>query len=115
MVFSDSVLDEVRRAADIVRLISEHVTLKKMGGSWKGLCPFHQEKTPSFTVSPERQSYHCFGCGVGGDAAGIARRRRSPLHRRLLRLDQQSNRQERPCGGQGRRGGSRPGTCRRGE
>jgi DNA primase len=67
MAFSDSVLDEVRRAADIVRLISEHVTLKKMGASWKGLCPFHQEKTPSFNVRQDPPVFHCFGCGEGGD------------------------------------------------
>jgi DNA primase len=67
MAFSDSVLDEVRRAADIVRLISEHVTLKKMGSSWKGLCPFHQEKTPSFNVRQDPPIFHCFGCGEGGD------------------------------------------------
>jgi DNA primase len=67
MAFSDSVLDEVRRAADIVRLISENVTLKKMGSSWKGLCPFHQEKTPSFNVRQDPAVFHCFGCGEGGD------------------------------------------------
>ena len=50
MAFPDSFVDEVRRTADIVRVISEHMTLRKMGNSWKGLCPFHQEKTPSFHV-----------------------------------------------------------------
>ena len=50
MAFPDSFVEEVRRVADIVRVISEHVALKKMGTSWKGLCPFHQEKSPSFNV-----------------------------------------------------------------
>jgi DNA primase len=65
--FPDSFLEEVRRSADIVRYISEHVALKKMGTSWKGLCPFHQEKTPSFNVRTEPAVFHCFGCGEGGD------------------------------------------------
>jgi DNA primase len=59
--------DEVRRRADIVSLIGEHVTLKKAGRNYLGLCPFHQEKTPSFNVSPEKQIFHCYGCGEGGD------------------------------------------------
>jgi len=67
MAFSDSFVEEVRRAADIVRVIQDHVALKKLGGSWKGLCPFHQEKTPSFNVRAEPAVFHCFGCGVGGD------------------------------------------------
>ncbi len=67
MAFPDSFVDDVRRAADIVRVISEHVALKKMGASWKGLCPFHQEKTPSFNVRQEPAVFHCFGCGEGGD------------------------------------------------
>jgi DNA primase len=66
-MFPDSFIDEVRRTADIVRYISEHVALKKMGASWKGLCPFHQEKTPSFNVRSEPPVFHCFGCGEGGD------------------------------------------------
>jgi DNA primase len=67
MAFPDSFVDEVRRTADIVRVISEHVTLRKMGNSWKGLCPFHQEKTPSFNVRSDPALFHCFGCGAGGD------------------------------------------------
>jgi DNA primase len=67
MAFPDSFVEEVRHAADIVRVISEHVALKKMGTSWKGLCPFHQEKSPSFNVRQEPAVYHCFGCGEGGD------------------------------------------------
>ncbi|HXK12542.1 MAG TPA: DNA primase [Vicinamibacteria bacterium] len=67
MAFPDGFVEDVRRAADIVRVISEHVALKKMGTSWKGLCPFHQEKTPSFNVRAEPAVFHCFGCGEGGD------------------------------------------------
>ncbi len=67
MAFPDSFVEEVRRTADVVRVISEQVALKKMGNSWKGLCPFHNEKSPSFNVRAEPPIFHCFGCGVGGD------------------------------------------------
>lgn len=59
--------DEIRRRTDAVALISTHAALKKSGRYYKGLCPFHQEKTPSFHVDPERGLFHCFGCGRGGD------------------------------------------------
>src|SRR6266508_1142502 len=59
---------EVRERTDIIELISSYVPLTRAGRSYKGLCPFHQEKTPSFVVFPERQGFHCFGCGRGGDA-----------------------------------------------
>jgi DNA primase len=68
MAFPDGFVDEVRRTADVVQVVSDHVALKKMGVSWKGLCPFHQEKTPSFNVRPEIGRFHCFGCGADGDA-----------------------------------------------
>ena len=61
-------IDDVRNATDIVDLIGAFIKLKKRGKNYVGLCPFHTEKTPSFNVSPERQMYHCFGCGVGGNA-----------------------------------------------
>jgi len=64
---TDEVVERVRAASEITAVVQSHVALKKAGRTWKGLCPFHQEKTPSFTVSPERQTYHCFGCGAGGD------------------------------------------------
>jgi DNA primase len=62
-----SEVDEVRAAADIVRIVDDYVQLRKGGVNLKGLCPFHQEKTPSFSVHPGKQVFYCFGCGVGGD------------------------------------------------
>ncbi len=59
--------EEVRSASDIVQIVGERVPLRRMGRTWKGLCPFHAEKTPSFTVNSERQMWHCFGCNRGGD------------------------------------------------
>jgi DNA primase len=69
MAFSipDEIVDKVREAADIVEVISDHVNLRQTGRSFKALCPFHPEKTPSFVVSREKQIYHCFGCGAGGN------------------------------------------------
>jgi DNA primase len=65
--FPQTFIDEVRSAADIVTVISDTIALRKAGNSYKGLCPFHGEKTPSFNVMRERGFFHCFGCGVGGD------------------------------------------------
>ena len=67
MRFSQDLIDRVREACDVVAVVSEHVQLRRAGRTWKGLCPFHQEKTPSFTVNPDRQIFKCFGCGEGGD------------------------------------------------
>ncbi len=64
-------IEEIRSKIDLVQFISEFLPLKKAGRNYKGLCPFHSEKTPSFMVSPERQIWHCFGCGKGGDAFGF--------------------------------------------
>lgn len=67
MRYSEEILDEIRNRLDIVELISEYVSLKPSGKGYKGLCPFHQEKTPSFMVDSGRQIFHCFGCGEGGN------------------------------------------------
>jgi DNA primase len=67
MAEAGSFAEKVKQQADIVRVIGEYVRLKKTGQNFTGLCPFHQEKTPSFAVHPVRQIYHCFGCGAGGD------------------------------------------------
>ena len=64
---TEQVLDEIRSRIDIADLIGAYVPLKHAGGSYKACCPFHHEKTPSFTVNVERQRYHCFGCGEDGD------------------------------------------------
>ena len=65
--YSDEIIDEVRQNSDIVDIISQYVRLKRSGRNFFGLCPFHNEKSPSFSVSPEKQIFHCFGCGVGGN------------------------------------------------
>ncbi len=66
MYYSDEIIEEVRSRNDIVDVISGYVSLKKKGSSYFGLCPFHSEKSPSFSVSRQRQMYYCFGCGAGG-------------------------------------------------
>ncbi|MGI5950017.1 DNA primase, partial [Peptoniphilus sp.] len=66
-IIDDNVLDEIRERADIVDLIGNYVNLKRSGANYMGLCPFHSEKTPSFSVSPSKKIFKCFGCGEGGD------------------------------------------------
>ncbi len=68
MAISQGFLNELKDRNDIVELISQYVQLKRAGSNMSGLCPFHNEKTPSFTVFPKTRSYYCFGCGAGGDA-----------------------------------------------
>lgn len=65
--YSEELIDEIRRNNDIVDIISQYVNLKKSGRTFFGLCPFHSEKSPSFAVSPDKQIFHCFGCGAGGN------------------------------------------------
>ena len=67
MFYSDEIIEEVRSRNDIVDVISGYVSLKKKGSSYFGLCPFHSEKSPSFSVSSQKQMYYCFGCGAGGN------------------------------------------------
>ena len=67
MFYSEEIVEEVRSRSDIVDVLSRYVKLQRRGSSYLGLCPFHNEKTPSFSVSPDKQIYHCFGCGAGGN------------------------------------------------
>jgi len=66
-LFPQQFIDDLRLQVNILQVIQEYVPLKKTGATWKGLCPFHSEKTPSFHVNPEKGFFHCFGCGVGGN------------------------------------------------
>ena len=70
----DTSVEAVKAVAEILPLVEDYVRLRKSGGTYKGLCPFHQERTPSFTVSPARGTYKCFGCGEGGDAISFVER-----------------------------------------
>ena len=67
MYYPDELVEEVRSRSDIVEVISGYVRLQKRGSTYFGLCPFHNEKTPSFSVTPHKQMYYCFGCGAGGN------------------------------------------------
>ena len=67
MYYSEELIEEVRSRNDIVDVISGYVRLQKKGSSYFGLCPFHNEKSPSFSVSRQKQMYYCFGCGAGGN------------------------------------------------
>ena len=64
---SEATIQEIRSRADIIAIVSRYVELRQAGRNWKGLCPFHNEKSPSFNVSPDREMFHCLGCQVGGD------------------------------------------------
>ena len=72
--YSSEVIDDVRNSNNILEVVSQYVVLKKSGRNYAGLCPFHKEKSPSFYVSPEKQIFHCFGCGEGGDVFGFIRK-----------------------------------------
>src|SRR5918994_3692119 len=66
-LFPQRFIEDLKQQADIVVVIQDYVSLKKAGATYKGLCPFHGEKTPSFQVNRDKGFFHCFGCGVGGD------------------------------------------------
>src|SRR3954463_13146514 len=66
-LFPQTFIDDLRMQANILAVVQEYVPLKRAGATYKGNCPFHNEKTPSFNVHPEKGFFHCFGCGVGGD------------------------------------------------
>ena len=63
----DEIIEAVRLRSNIIEVVSRYVQLKKTGKNYTGICPFHRERTPSFTVTPEKQIFYCFGCGAGGD------------------------------------------------
>ena len=71
--FSDDFIQQIRDNNDIESVISSYIDLKRRGKNLVGLCPFHNEKTPSFTVYPETASYYCFGCGAGGEVINFIR------------------------------------------
>jgi DNA primase len=79
-------IDEVRLASDIVALVSDYVTLKKSGRNFFGLCPFHPEKSPSFSVNPEKQIFHCFGCGAGGNVFTFVQRQQGVSFPEAVRM-----------------------------
>ena len=67
MYYEEDIVEQVRQSNDIVDVISSYVNLKRSGSNYMGLCPFHNEKSASFSVSPGKQMYYCFGCGAGGN------------------------------------------------
>ena len=79
-------IDDLKNQADIVVVIQDYVSLKKMGATYKGLCPFHGEKTPSFVVTPARESWKCFGCGLGGDVFSFVMQREGLSFPEALRV-----------------------------
>src|SRR6476619_7438055 len=81
-LFPQQFIDDLKQQADIVVVIQDYVSLKKGGANYKGLCPFHGEKTPSFQVNRDKGFFHCFGCGVGGDVIKFLE-----LHEKLGFLD----------------------------
>lgn len=72
--YDNEIIDEIRNSNNILDVVSQYVILKRSGRSYSGLCPFHKEKSPSFYVSPDKQIFHCFGCGEGGDVLGFIKK-----------------------------------------
>src|SRR5262245_61935366 len=83
---SQHIIDEVRLASDVVAVVSDYVTLKKSGRNFFGLCPFHPEKSPSFSVNPDKQIFHCFGCGAGGNVYTFMQRQQNVSFPEAVRL-----------------------------
>lgn len=86
MRYDERIVDQVQSANDIVEIISQYLTLKRSGRNLKACCPFHGEKTPSFMVQPEKQTFHCFGCGVGGDVFSFVMRHENMSFPEALRM-----------------------------
>ena len=86
MRYSDEIIDEVIRSNDIVEVISQYIHLKRSGRNYFGICPFHNEKSPSLSVSPEKQIFHCFGCGVGGNVITFVRKIEDIGYRESIQL-----------------------------
>lgn len=85
-IIPDTTITKIRQAADIVEIVSESVPLRKAGKDFTGLCPFHGEKTPSFSVSPDKQLFYCFGCGEGGDVFHYVMRREGVSFAEAVRM-----------------------------
>ena len=86
------IIEQIRQRADIIDIISDHVAIKQRGKNYVGLCPFHSEKTPSFTVTPERNMYKCFGCGEGGDIISFYQKINNlGFHETIIELAQRYN------------------------
>ena len=82
-MLSQEFINEVKERNDITDVISGYVSLKRSGRNSKGLCPFHSEKTPSFTVYPDTASFYCFGCQAGGDVIGLSEELKTSIMLRL--------------------------------
>lgn len=82
----EETIESIKEQADIVSIISEYIDLKKTGSNYLGLCPFHNEKTPSFTVSPSKEIFHCFGCGEGGDVIGFVMKKEGLSYPEAIRF-----------------------------
>ena len=72
--YDSGLIEEIKANTDIVEVVSQYVSLKRKGRNYFGLCPFHNEKSPSFSVSETKQIFHCFGCGAGGDVIGFLKK-----------------------------------------